>query len=147
MIAAAGVQHDLGAAALCSANRDKYAAFDTPSTEWRATDLTPDADGKYTFNWESTAPHETLYYQLYLTKEGFDPTQPLAPRTREREQQMRRDLVDEEMRTDVGALMIDMSGLALLPDGLSRKLGARPFTISVRFPEDEEGHVMKETET
>ncbi len=62
---------------LCSAGRAKYAAFDTPSRRWRATTLTPGSDGRYTFTWESSAPHATAYYRLYLTKPGFDPTQPL----------------------------------------------------------------------
>ncbi len=62
---------------LCSAGRDKYAAFDTPSTEWRTTRLNADNDGKYTFTWESSAPHATKYYRVYLTKQGFDPSQPL----------------------------------------------------------------------
>ncbi|MCH9816345.1 MAG: lytic polysaccharide monooxygenase [Actinomycetia bacterium] len=63
---------------LCSANRDKYAAFDTANSQWRATPLTADADGKYTFTWESTAPHATRYYKLYLTNASYDPNQPLA---------------------------------------------------------------------
>jgi predicted carbohydrate-binding protein with CBM5 and CBM33 domain len=63
---------------LCSANRDKYAAFDTPSQDWRATKLEADPDGKYTFGWTSTAPHATKYYRIYLTKQGYEPSQPLA---------------------------------------------------------------------
>ncbi|MFZ8911091.1 MAG: cellulase family glycosylhydrolase, partial [Candidatus Nanopelagicales bacterium] len=62
---------------LCSAGRSKYAAFDTPSTEWKATPLSPDANGKYTLTWESTAPHATRYFRVYVTKPGFDVTKPL----------------------------------------------------------------------
>jgi Uncharacterized protein conserved in bacteria len=47
------------------------------SAQWKATDLKPDADGKYTMTWDNTAPHATQYYRVYLTKAGFDPTQPL----------------------------------------------------------------------
>ena len=57
---------------LCSANRDKFAAFDTPGP-WNVTQLTPDADGKYSLTWTSTAPHATQYYRVYLTNASFDP--------------------------------------------------------------------------
>jgi chitinase len=63
---------------LCSANRAKYAAFDTPSQDWRATPVAADDDGKYTFTWESTAPHATRYYQLYLTNNDYDPSKSLS---------------------------------------------------------------------
>ena len=63
---------------LCSAGRAKYAAFDEPSVDWRATNLTPDADGLYTVTWTSSAPHATQYYRVYLTKADFDPAAPLA---------------------------------------------------------------------
>ena len=62
---------------LCSAGRSKYAAFDIPSTQWKATNLQPDADGRYTMSWVNTAPHATRYYRIYLTKADFDPTKPL----------------------------------------------------------------------
>lgn len=57
---------------LCSGGRDKYAAFNTASNKWPVTNLKPDADGKYTLKWYATAPHETSYYKVYITKEGFD---------------------------------------------------------------------------
>ncbi len=63
---------------LCSAGREKYAAFDVPSTQWATTNLTPDADGLYTLTWTSSAPHATEYFRVYLTNADFDPTQPLA---------------------------------------------------------------------
>jgi endoglucanase len=62
---------------LCSAGREKYAAFDNPSTQWPATRLKPDADGKFTLKWTSTAPHATAYYRIYLTTPSFDPRKPL----------------------------------------------------------------------
>lgn len=61
---------------LCSAGRAKYAAFDAPGTGWPTTEIRPDSDGLYTLVWNSTAPHSTAYYRLYLTREGFDPWQP-----------------------------------------------------------------------
>lgn len=62
---------------LCSAGRAKYAAFDATGTGWPTTVIRPDSDGLHTITWRSTAPHSTDYYRLYLTREGFDPNQPL----------------------------------------------------------------------
>jgi len=63
---------------LCSANDDTYRFVDEPSADWPATELTPDAAGNYRMTWYSSAPHETDYYRVYVTKPGFDPTEPLA---------------------------------------------------------------------
>ena len=38
---------------------------------------------------------------------------------------------------DIGALIVDMSAVAFLPADLAAKFGAKPFTISVRFLNDE----------
>lgn len=59
---------------LCSAGDPKFAAFDRPSTAWLATGLSP---GRQTMKWVLNAPHATLYYRFYLTKEGFDPARAL----------------------------------------------------------------------
>jgi predicted carbohydrate-binding protein with CBM5 and CBM33 domain len=56
---------------LCSAGRDKYAAFDVPG-EWPLTHLTPNQAGEYEIVFENTAPHATAYYHVYLTDPGFD---------------------------------------------------------------------------
>jgi predicted carbohydrate-binding protein with CBM5 and CBM33 domain len=56
---------------LCSAGRDKYAAFDRPG-EWPVTHLTRNAAGQYDVVYTNTAPHATAYYRLMLTREGFD---------------------------------------------------------------------------
>ncbi|MGA6169287.1 lytic polysaccharide monooxygenase auxiliary activity family 9 protein [Streptomyces sp. NPDC012600] len=58
---------------LCSANRDKYRALDWARTDWPATAV---AAGSYDFNVRVTAPHLGTM-TMYITKEGFDPTQPL----------------------------------------------------------------------
>lgn len=57
---------------LCSAGRAKYAAFNTASDKWPVTNLKPGTDGKYTLQWQNTAPHATAYYRVYITKPGFD---------------------------------------------------------------------------
>ncbi|HEY8582547.1 MAG TPA: lytic polysaccharide monooxygenase [Capillimicrobium sp.] len=60
---------------LCSAGREKYAAFDRPSLAWPASPLRP---GRQALTYDaSPAPHATRYFRLYLTREGFDPRRPL----------------------------------------------------------------------
>lgn len=56
---------------LCSAGRDKYAAFDRPG-DWPLTRLQANASGLYDVVYTSTAPHATAYYRLFLTRAGFD---------------------------------------------------------------------------
>jgi predicted carbohydrate-binding protein with CBM5 and CBM33 domain len=59
---------------LCSAGREKYAAFDDPRTDWPATPVSP---GHATVTYEATAPHATSYFRYYLTVADFDASQPL----------------------------------------------------------------------
>lgn len=58
---------------LCSANRDKYRALDWARTDWPAT---PVPAGRLNVGFRVTAPHKGVM-TLYITKEGYDPTQPL----------------------------------------------------------------------
>lgn len=58
---------------LCSANRDKYKGLDLPRADWPTSKL---AAGGHTFRYKATAPHRGTF-ELYLTKDGYDPSQPL----------------------------------------------------------------------
>ncbi|MEV4439526.1 lytic polysaccharide monooxygenase [Streptomyces sp. NPDC049577] len=58
---------------LCSAGRDKYQGLDLPRADWPATKLAP---GAHTFRYRATAPHRGTF-ELYLTKDGYDPAKPL----------------------------------------------------------------------
>ncbi|MFB7863519.1 lytic polysaccharide monooxygenase [Streptomyces sp. NPDC056069] len=58
---------------LCSANREKYRALDWARTDWPATAV---AAGTFGFRIRVTAPHSGTM-TMYVTKQGFDPTQPL----------------------------------------------------------------------
>ncbi|MFF0449176.1 lytic polysaccharide monooxygenase [Streptomyces sp. NPDC004609] len=58
---------------LCSAGRDKYRGLDAPRTDWPSAKMTA---GAHTFRWRATAPHKGTL-SLYITKDGYDPTQPL----------------------------------------------------------------------
>lgn len=62
---------------LCSAGRDKYKGFDLARDDWPAQTIAPDGNGNFEFIYRATAPHSTLYFQFYVTKNGYDPTQPL----------------------------------------------------------------------
>ncbi|MFJ2056710.1 lytic polysaccharide monooxygenase [Streptomyces sp. NPDC087908] len=58
---------------LCSANRAKYRALDWARTDWPATAV---AAGSFAFKVRATAAHSGTM-TVYITKQGFDPTQPL----------------------------------------------------------------------
>ncbi|MFH8577464.1 lytic polysaccharide monooxygenase [Streptomyces zaomyceticus] len=58
---------------LCSANREKYRALDWARTDWPATAV---AAGSFDFKVRVTAAHSGTM-TVYITKQGFDPTQPL----------------------------------------------------------------------
>ncbi|NWF28616.1 lytic polysaccharide monooxygenase [Streptomyces sp. PKU-EA00015] len=58
---------------LCSAGRDKYQGLDLPRADWPSSPL---ASGNHTFRYKATAPHKGAF-ELYLTKDGYDPTKPL----------------------------------------------------------------------
>ncbi len=60
---------------LCSAGRAKYAAFDQPRTDWARTILP--ASGMYTFLFNAYVPHNQGYFELYVTKNGYDFSAPL----------------------------------------------------------------------
>ncbi|MFF5172040.1 lytic polysaccharide monooxygenase [Micromonospora sp. NPDC000089] len=59
---------------LCSANRDKYRGLDLARADWPATALP--SGGSWTFAYRATAPHRGTF-ELYVTRPGYDPTQPL----------------------------------------------------------------------
>ncbi|WP_275465329.1 lytic polysaccharide monooxygenase [Streptomyces noursei] len=58
---------------LCSAGNDEYKGLDLPRADWPST---PMKAGKHTFHYRATAPHKGTF-ELYLTKDGYDPTKPL----------------------------------------------------------------------
>ena len=59
---------------LCSAGRDKYKGFDLPRADWPASNLPSNAS--FTFTFKATAPHRGGF-ELYVTRNGYNPTQPL----------------------------------------------------------------------
>jgi predicted carbohydrate-binding protein with CBM5 and CBM33 domain len=62
---------------LCSAGKPEYAAFDRATATWPVTNLVPGSNGLYHIEFLESAPHATLYFRWYLTRNGYDPTVPL----------------------------------------------------------------------
>ncbi|WP_298316814.1 lytic polysaccharide monooxygenase [uncultured Aquimarina sp.] len=61
---------------LASAGRpDKYGGLDQVRDDWITTPVTP---GPFTVTWTNTAPHQTLYFDVYITKADWTPDQPLT---------------------------------------------------------------------
>ncbi|MFS0696149.1 lytic polysaccharide monooxygenase [Streptomyces nitrosporeus] len=58
---------------LCSAGNDKFRGLDLPRADWPSS---PMKAGNRTFRFRATAPHKGTF-ELYLTKAGYDPAQPL----------------------------------------------------------------------
>ncbi|MER6447782.1 lytic polysaccharide monooxygenase auxiliary activity family 9 protein [Streptomyces venezuelae] len=59
---------------LCSAGNDKYRGLDLARADWPAS---PMSAGAHTFRYKGTAPHKGSF-ELYVTKDGYDPAKPLA---------------------------------------------------------------------
>ena len=63
---------------LCSAGKPSHKGLDLARDDWPATTIVPDLSGNFEFVYRATAPHSTLYFEFYITKDGYDPTQPLG---------------------------------------------------------------------
>ncbi|MET9676276.1 lytic polysaccharide monooxygenase [Streptomyces sp. NPDC006482] len=59
---------------LCSAGNDKYRGLDLARTDWPASRMD---SGSHTFRYKGTAPHKGTF-ELYVTKDGYDPSKPLT---------------------------------------------------------------------
>ncbi|HSC69092.1 MAG TPA: lytic polysaccharide monooxygenase [Cellvibrio sp.] len=59
---------------LCSANRANLFGMDLARADWPATAVTA---GPLQFTWTNTAAHKTMYFRYYITKQGYNHSQPL----------------------------------------------------------------------
>ncbi|MEU0486442.1 lytic polysaccharide monooxygenase [Streptosporangium sp. NPDC006013] len=59
---------------LCGAGRDKYRGLNLTRADWPATSVSP---GPLTVTYHATAPHANSNFEFYITKQSWDPTQPL----------------------------------------------------------------------
>ncbi|MFC9244515.1 lytic polysaccharide monooxygenase [Streptomyces sp. NPDC057136] len=62
---------------ICSAGLSQFAALDDPrGGNWPATNVT--GGQGYSFRWQFTARHSTTDFRYYITKNGWNTTQPLT---------------------------------------------------------------------
>ena len=62
---------------LCAGGRDKYRGLNQARTDWVSTAPRFNSKGQMEFVYHAWAPHSTDYFRYYITKDGYDPTQPL----------------------------------------------------------------------
>ncbi|PHV12758.1 chitin-binding protein [Chitinimonas sp. BJB300] len=62
---------------LCAAGKDTFKGFNLARDDWPATNIAPDTNGQFDFLYRATAPHSTRYFKFYVTKNGYNPSQPL----------------------------------------------------------------------
>lgn len=59
---------------LCAGGQTKFKGFDLARADWAATPYSPGADGQYELRYHATAPHRTLNFRFYLTRDSYSPT-------------------------------------------------------------------------
>ena len=59
---------------LCSAGVGGYAGLDLARSDWPATQVQA---GYREFVWTNTAQHRSMYFRYYITRQGYNPSQPL----------------------------------------------------------------------
>ncbi|MEO9386715.1 lytic polysaccharide monooxygenase [Chromobacterium phragmitis] len=62
---------------LCAGGQEKFKGFNLARADWPATNIVPDANGNFEFIYNASAPHATKYFKFYVTKNGWNPNQPL----------------------------------------------------------------------
>lgn len=62
---------------ICSAGLEQFGELDDPrGGQWPATDVQAGQD--FQFQWKITANHSTSAFKYFITKDGWDPSQPLT---------------------------------------------------------------------
>ena len=59
---------------LCSAGVGGYTGLDLARSDWPATQVQA---GYREFVWTNTAQHRSMYFRYYITRQGYNPSQPL----------------------------------------------------------------------
>jgi predicted carbohydrate-binding protein with CBM5 and CBM33 domain len=58
---------------LCSGGDSKKSGMDVPSPYWKQMPLKTDASGKFDLTFYATMKHDPSFWEVYLSKPGFDP--------------------------------------------------------------------------
>ncbi|UXH80231.1 lytic polysaccharide monooxygenase [Roseateles amylovorans] len=59
---------------ICAGGQEKFKGFDLARNDWPATAWSPGTDGKYEYRYNATAPHRSLNWTFFLTRDGWTPT-------------------------------------------------------------------------
>ncbi|RZI59662.1 MAG: chitin-binding protein [Rubrivivax sp.] len=59
---------------ICAGGQEKFKGFDLARGDWPSTSYSPGADGKYEYRYNATAPHRSLNWTFFLTRDGWNPT-------------------------------------------------------------------------
>lgn len=106
---------------LCSANNSAFSGLDLPRADFPSTQL-PSA-GEYTFQYDISALHNPYRMEMYVTKDGYDPTRPLKWSDLE----------------DTPFLSADNTAATSAPNGF---LGSKAFTFKAQLPQKSGKHMV-----
>ena len=62
---------------LCSGGKELFKGMDLARADWPSTMIAPDENGRFEFVFIASAPHSTDYFRFYVTKDGYNPLEPL----------------------------------------------------------------------
>ena len=62
---------------LCSGGNESHKGLDLARSDWPAKRIVPNSRGGFDFVYHATAPHAARSFQFFITKQGYNPTQPL----------------------------------------------------------------------
>ncbi|XZG71193.1 lytic polysaccharide monooxygenase [Chitinibacteraceae bacterium HSL-7] len=62
---------------LCGGGKSNYSGLNLARTDWVHSPIAPDSNGNFEFIYNAPAPHTTKNWVFYVTKDGWNPTQPL----------------------------------------------------------------------
>ncbi len=62
---------------LCSGGKELFKGMDLARSDWPSTMIAPNSTGNFEFVFIATAPHSTDYFRFYVTKDDYNPLNPL----------------------------------------------------------------------
>ncbi|WP_308445811.1 lytic polysaccharide monooxygenase [Chitinolyticbacter albus] len=62
---------------LCAGGKSNYAGLNLARTDWVTSPIAPDSNGNFEFVYNAPATHATRDWVFYVTKDSWNPTQPL----------------------------------------------------------------------
>lgn len=106
---------------LCSATNQQFAGLDLPRADFPSTTLP--SGREYTFQYDVSALHNPYRMEMYLTKDGYDPTKPLKWSDLE----------------DTPFLSADNTAAITAPPGF---LGGKAFNFKAQLPRKQGKHMI-----